>query len=154
MDFIALFIQTTSRFSRQLSGVTIKHVEAVKNPFDVVRLRYVQGPCLAISCDGETNKMISWGTMHVKILIQIFDDGFDYIAVVAADKTIVYPDDDCQEFSLKMAQIETRIGNAWEKAKFLKESVKSLVPNCKLEKPVSGRKGIRAGDIQNPPDQI
>ena len=131
MDFIALFIQTISRFSRQLSGVAIKHVEAVKNPFDVVRLRYVQGLCLAISCDGETNKMISWGTMDVKILIQIFDDGFDYIAVVAADKTIVYPDDDCQEFSLKMAQIETRIGNAWEKAKFLKESVESLVRNSR-----------------------
>ena len=51
--------------------------------------------------------MISWGTMHVKILIQIFDDGFYYIAVVAADKTIVYPDDNCQEFRQSLRLVVT-----------------------------------------------
>jgi hypothetical protein len=40
---------------------------------------------LTIYCERETNKMISWSTMHVEILIQIFDDGFEYISVVAAD---------------------------------------------------------------------
>jgi len=61
----------------QHSGVAIKHVEAVKHPFDVVRLLYMQGRGLAISCDRETNKMISLGTKHVKILIKISDDGLD-----------------------------------------------------------------------------